>query len=174
MPAVEATRNDHDKGVLFQWKPMQQASAWFVQSMGMRDAGKADGGEMEMVYWTSSELPDMGMGLVNYQPNSAISKWQKEKVLLPAAATECMAPKEAVGAMSMSRVIASGLDFLVFGLNLVHRVRFELFGVDVHAYEHAPGCEDRGRGHADGGRMQQEFRAPMHELEDADQAFDRQ
>jgi hypothetical protein len=108
MPAVEASRDDADKAVLFKWKPMQQASAWFVQSMGMRDAGKSVGGDMEMVYWTSSELPDMGMGLVNYQPNGAISKWQQEKVLLPAAATECMAPKEAVGAMSMSRVIAYG------------------------------------------------------------------
>jgi len=48
------------------------------------------------------------MGLVNYQPNGSISRWQKEKVLLPAAASECMAPKEAVGAASMSRVIAYG------------------------------------------------------------------
>ncbi len=108
MPAVEASRNDQDKGVLFQWKPMQQASAWFVQAMGMREPGKTDSGDMEMVYWTSSELPDMGMGLVDYQPNGSISKWQKEKVLLPAGATECMAPKEAVSAMSMSRVIAYG------------------------------------------------------------------
>jgi hypothetical protein len=50
----------------------------------------------------------MGMGLVNYQPDSAIDKWRKEKVLLPAAATECAAPKEAVSAMAMSRVIAYG------------------------------------------------------------------
>ncbi|KFI08861.1 hypothetical protein [Massilia sp. BSC265] len=108
MPAVEASRDEDDKAVLFKWKPMRQASGWFVQSMGMRDAGKGEAGEMEMVYWTSSELPDMGMGLVNYQPNGSISKWQKEKVLLPAGATECMAPKEAVGPMAMSRVIAYG------------------------------------------------------------------
>jgi hypothetical protein len=108
MPAIEASRSDEDKAVLFKWKPMQQASGWFVQAMGMRDTGKAEAGEMEMVYWTSSESPDMGMGLVNYQPNGAISKWQKEKVLLPAAATECAAPKEAVSPMSMSRVIAYG------------------------------------------------------------------
>jgi hypothetical protein len=108
MPAVEASRDDDDKGVLFKWKPMQQASGWFVQAMGMRDTGKAEGGDMEMVYWTSSELPDMGMGLVNYQPNGSVDKWQKEKVLLPAVATECMAPKEAVSAMAMSRVIAYG------------------------------------------------------------------
>jgi hypothetical protein len=108
MPAVEATRSDDGKGVLFKWKPMQQATAWFVQAMGMRDTAGGGGGEMELVYWTSSELPDMGMGLVNYQPDSAIDKWRKEKVLLPAGATECAAPKEAVGATAMSRVIAYG------------------------------------------------------------------
>lgn len=53
-------------------------------------------------------------------------------------------------------------------------MRLELFGIDVHAHEQAPGGEDGGRGQADRGGMQQEFRAAMHELEDADQAFDRQ
>jgi hypothetical protein len=123
MPAVEATRSDEAGGVLFKWKPMQQASGWFVQAMGMRgigmsDSAKAESGEMEMVYWTSSELPDMGMGLVNYQPNGSISKWQKEKVLLPASASECVAPKEAVGPMAMSRIIAYGEE-----LNMVYPPR---------------------------------------------------
>jgi hypothetical protein len=108
MPAVEATRSDDGKGVLFRWKAMPQATAWFVQAMGMRDTGHGGDNDMELVYWTSSELPDMGMGLVNYQPDSAIDKWRKEKVLLPAGATECAAPKEAVGATAMSRVIAYG------------------------------------------------------------------
>lgn len=105
MPAVEATRSEDNKGALFKWKPMPQATAWFVQAMGMRESA---GGEMEAVYWTSSELPDMGMGLVNYQSDSAIEKWRKEKVLLAANTTECAAPKEAVSAMAMSRVIAYG------------------------------------------------------------------
>jgi hypothetical protein len=108
MPAVEATRSDIAGGVLFKWKPMTQASGWFVQAMGMRDPAKAGEGEMEMVYWTSSELPDMGMGLTDYQTDSAIAKWQKEKVILPAGTSECAAPKEAVSAMAMSRVIAYG------------------------------------------------------------------
>lgn len=108
MPAVEASRQEEGKGVLFKWKPMEQASGWFVQSMSMRGMGEGSADGMEMVYWTSSEAPDMGMGLVNYQPDGAIKKWQKEKVLLPAGATECMAPKEAVGPMAMSRIIAYG------------------------------------------------------------------
>jgi hypothetical protein len=108
MPAVQATRNDDGKAVLFKWTPMQQATGWFLQSMGMRGEGAAANGEMEMVYWTSSELPDMGMGLMNYQPDGAIAKWQKEKVILPASASECAAPKEAVSPMAMVNVIAYG------------------------------------------------------------------
>lgn len=108
MPAVQATRSDDGKAVLFKWNAMQQATGWFVQAMGMRGEGPAANGEMEMVYWTSSELPDMGMGLMNYQPDSAIAKWQKEKVILPASATECAAPKDAVSPMAMANVIAYG------------------------------------------------------------------
>jgi hypothetical protein len=108
MPAVEAARSDIPTGVLFKWKAMPQATGWFVQAMGVRNPGGDGDGEMEMVYWTSSELPDMGMGLLNYQPDGSIAKWQKEKVILPAGATECAAPKEAVSAMAMSHVIAYG------------------------------------------------------------------
>lgn len=108
MPAVDAARNDGAGGVQFKWKAMPQASGWFVQAMGMRDQSGGGEGEMEVVYWTSSELPEMGMGLINYQPDSAIAKWQKEKVILPASTTECVAPKEAVSAMAISHVIAYG------------------------------------------------------------------
>lgn len=109
MPVIDVKRSDSGNAVLFAWQPMQQARGWFISSMGARvDAAKADKGEMEMVFWTSSDLPDMGMGLLNYQPNAAIDKWIKEKVVLPASTVECMAPKEAVTPMSMTRMIAYG------------------------------------------------------------------
>lgn len=107
MPAIDVKRSDVDNAVLFAWQPMQQARGWFLSSMGARSA-EGGGKEMEMVIWSSSELPDMGMGLLNYQPNASIDKWIKEKVVLPANATECKAPKEAVGPMSMTRMIAYG------------------------------------------------------------------
>ncbi|TFW28727.1 hypothetical protein E4L96_02160 [Massilia arenosa] len=105
MPAIVAKRADAATSVNFSWQPIEQAKAWFVASMGMRNAEKD---EMEMVYWTSSELPDMGMGLLNYQPDGAVDKWLKEKVLLPGKATECAAPKEAISATAMTRIIAYG------------------------------------------------------------------
>jgi hypothetical protein len=109
MPPIDAKRSEEGNAVLFKWQAMAQARAWFISSMGARlDGAKSDKGEMEMVFWTSSELPDMGAGLLNYQPNAAIDKWIKEKVVLPAKTTECMAPKEAVGPMSVTRMIAYG------------------------------------------------------------------
>jgi hypothetical protein len=122
MPAIDVKRSDENGAVVFRWQPIEQARAWFVSSMGARvDAtqnAQADKGEMEMVFWTSSELPDMGAGLINYQPNASVDKWLKEKVVLPAKTTECMAPKEAVGPMSMTRMIAYGEE-----LNLAYPPR---------------------------------------------------
>jgi hypothetical protein len=109
MPAIDVKRSEVDGAVQFAWQPMEQARGWFIASMGARAGGEnAGNGEMEMVIWSSSELPDMGMGLLNYQPNASVDKWIKEKVILPAKATECKAPKEAVGPMSMTRMIAYG------------------------------------------------------------------
>jgi hypothetical protein len=119
MPAIDVKRSDENGAVQFRWQAIDQARAWFISSMGARvDAAKTENNEMEMVFWTSSELPDMGAGLINYQPNGSVDKWLKEKVLLPAKTTECVAPKEAVGPMSMTRMIAYGDE-----LNLAHPPR---------------------------------------------------
>lgn len=117
MPAIDAKRRDDDKGVYFNWAPIPQARAWFLAAMGTRmdpskmDEAKMASGEMEMVYWTSSEVPETGFALINYQPDGSVDKWLKEKVLLPAKTTECSAPKEAVGMMSTTRMIAYGDEF---------------------------------------------------------------
>lgn len=119
MPAIAVQRSDEGGSVRFKWQAIDQARAWFIASMGARvDPDKADQGDMEMVFWTSSELPDMGSGLLNYQPNASIDQWLKEKVVLPAATTECVAPRQAVGPMSMTRIIAYGEE-----LNLAHPPR---------------------------------------------------
>lgn len=65
-------------------------------------------------------------------------------------------------------------DDLVFSLHIVHGVRLELFGADVHPDEHAPGSEQGGSGDTDRRGVWQVFRAAMDELEHPDQALDRQ
>jgi hypothetical protein len=67
------------------------------------------GDEVGMVIWTSSELPDSGFGLFDYQTNSAVDKWLGEKVLLPPTTTKCAVPKEAAG-QGMLRAIAYGTE----------------------------------------------------------------
>ena len=64
---------------------------------------------MTLLIWTSSELPDSGFGLFDYQTNAAVDKWLKDKVLLPPATTRCAVPKEAAG-QGMLRAIAYGTE----------------------------------------------------------------
>jgi hypothetical protein len=100
MPAIDLKQRDEGQAVVFNWQAMPQARAWFMASMSMKN-------QDEMVFWSSSELPDAGFGLLDYQPNAAIDRWLKEKVLLPAQSIECKAPKEALG-QGMLRLIAYG------------------------------------------------------------------
>ena len=53
----------------------------------------AAGAKEEVVLWTSSELPDTGTGLVDYQTNAAVDRWINEQVLLPPSITRCTVPK---------------------------------------------------------------------------------
>jgi len=101
MPAIELTNHDDDTSTILDWQAIGSARAYFLASMGSR-------GEGDMVVWTSSELPDFGMGLIDYQPNGSIDMWLKEKVLLAPTVTECAVPKEVLGKHGMIRMIAYG------------------------------------------------------------------
>lgn len=108
MPAISLKQREEAQFMVFNWAAMPQAKAWFMASMSMKN-------QDEMVLWSSSELPDTGFGLLDYQPNTAIEGWLKEKVLLPAASNECKVPKEALGQAAMLRLMAYGDE-----LNLVY------------------------------------------------------
>jgi hypothetical protein len=104
---IELTQKKTDGVVKLEWQPIPNARAFFISVMG----GKSDGGDSgEMIMWTSSELPDMGFGLIDYQSNGNVEKWLGEKVLLPASATQCAVPKGIFGdeASGMLRMIAYG------------------------------------------------------------------
>ena len=101
MPGIDLRSHDDDISTILDWQAIDSARAYFIASMSNRAEG-------EMVVWTSSELPEFGMGLIDYQPNASIDKWLKEKVLLAPATTECAVPKEALGKRGMIRMIAYG------------------------------------------------------------------
>ncbi|MDO9283743.1 MAG: hypothetical protein Q7U26_02530 [Aquabacterium sp.] len=112
MPAI-ALRQQDDGGVTqLAWDALPQARAYFISAMGSRQKD-------EMVIWTSSEQPDIGFGLLDYQTNPAVDRWLKEQVLLPPQATSCHVPKGVFsGEGAMLRMIAYGHE-----LNLAHPPR---------------------------------------------------
>ncbi len=115
MPAVELKQGDVGGATQLEWAALPTARAYFIAAMGAKG-----GSEMEMVFWTSSEVPELGMGLIDYQTNPSVDRWLKEKVLLEPSVTRCTVPKGIFGegGGAMLRMIAYGSE-----LNLVHPPR---------------------------------------------------
>ncbi|MFO1217334.1 MAG: hypothetical protein U1E89_03010 [Burkholderiaceae bacterium] len=112
MPPLQLQQADRGGALALSWNAQPNARAFFVMAMGAR-------GQNEMVVWTSSELPDFGMGLMDYQTNAAVDRWLKDKVLLAPSTTSCTVPKGVfAGEGAMLRAIAYGHE-----LNLVHPPR---------------------------------------------------
>lgn len=112
MPPLQLQQADRGGAVQLSWNAQPNARAFFVMGLGAR-------GQNEMVVWTSSELPDFGMGLLDYQTNAAVDRWLKDKVLLTPATTTCTVPKGVFsGDGAMLRAIAYGHE-----LNLAHPPR---------------------------------------------------
>jgi hypothetical protein len=119
MPSIALQQSQADGVTHLSWAVLPTARAYFIAALG----GRGDNsGSAEMTLWTSSELPDSGFGLVDYQTNKSVDQWLKEKVLLAPSTTSCDVPKgifgegEASGAML--RMIAYGTE-----LNLAHPPR---------------------------------------------------
>jgi hypothetical protein len=117
MPAIELAQRDAGGATILEWKALPTARAYFIAAMGTKE-GSRGGDSAEIVFWTSSEEPDTGSGLVDYQTNPAVDRWLKEKVLLAPTATSCTVPKGIFGEAAMLRMIAYGTE-----LNLAHPPR---------------------------------------------------
>lgn len=114
MPPIELRQTDAGGATQLEWAALPTARAFFIAAMGAKG-----GSEMEMVFWTSSEVPEVGMGLIDYQTNPAVDRWLKEKVLLEPNITKCAVPKGIFGeGGAMLRMIAYGSE-----LNLAHPPR---------------------------------------------------
>jgi hypothetical protein len=112
MPALELRQADAAGATELSWNALPTSRAYFVAGMGANDKD-------EMVIWTSSEQPDTGFGLTDYQTNAAVDRWLKEKVLLAPSATRCTVPRGVfTGQGAMLRLIGYGSE-----LNLAHPPR---------------------------------------------------
>ncbi len=116
MPAIELAQRDAGGTTVLEWKALPTARAYLIAAMGAREGAGRD--SAEIVFWTSSEEPDTGSGLVDYQTNGAVDRWLREKVLLAPSATSCAVPKGIFGEGAMLRMIAYGSE-----LNLAHPPR---------------------------------------------------
>ena len=98
------------------WQAVPNARAYFLNAM----SGSEQGGAAEIVFWSSAEVPDFGMGLLDYASPANIEQWLREKVLLAPAVTQCAIPQGifAKGGGGMLRMIAYGPE-----LNLAHPPR---------------------------------------------------
>jgi len=86
MPAIELqSQGGLSDSVALSWAPVTNAKAYFLHAMGAQGD--------DMIFWSSSEVPDTGFGLFDYLSNSTIDKWTNEKVLLGAGVTQCAVPK---------------------------------------------------------------------------------
>ncbi len=119
MPEIALKQTDAGGATQLEWAALPTARAYFIAAMGAKGA-PSGGNEVEMAFWTSSELPDTGSGLVDYQTNAAVDHWLQEKVLLAPSVTRCTVPKGIFGegGGAMLRMIAYGSE-----LNLVHPPR---------------------------------------------------
>lgn len=111
-PLAFAASGGGSNATLIKWPTISTAKAYFLNAMG--------GNEQEMVIWSSSELPEPGWGLMDYLGNANLDQWLTDKVLLPAAQTQCAIPSGIFGKSdgAMVQGIAYGLD-----LHLAHPPR---------------------------------------------------
>ena len=72
------------------WPSVDRARAYFITGVHMQMLGE---NSFAMTIWSSADVPGAGSDLHQYLSGGFIDKWLKQKVLLPASATNCTIPK---------------------------------------------------------------------------------
>jgi hypothetical protein len=91
-------------GNRFRWKSVPTATGYFATLFGGT-------GENEVVFWSSSEVQEMGSMLMDYVPPGEVARLIREKVVMAPSVTECAVPGEVVsraGGAPMLSFIAYG------------------------------------------------------------------
>ena len=92
-----------------EWQSIPTAIGYFASAMG------SDQNTGDSIFWSASEVPEIGFGLQDYLTPADVNRFIKEKVLIDPSRTTCTVPpvfKDTQGAM---------LQFIAYGeeLNLV-------------------------------------------------------
>lgn len=112
MAPVEFTsvKGDPSESMRFEWKALPTATGYLATAMAHNDKTG------ETIFWSSSEVPEAGFGLMDYLTNSDVQKFLKEKVVMEPKITSCNIPR------GIFKDAAGMLQFIAYGeeLNLVH------------------------------------------------------
>ncbi|MDA8240280.1 MAG: hypothetical protein M0Z67_07905 [Nitrospiraceae bacterium] len=73
--------------IKFAWRQIPTAVGYLATTMAHND--KAG----ETIFWSSSEVPDIGFGLMGFLSPGDVRKFLKEKVIMDPGTTECSIPK---------------------------------------------------------------------------------
>lgn len=75
------------ESIRFEWAAIPTAIGYFATAIGGNQ--KAN----ETIFWSSSEVQEIGTGLMDYLPNQDVRRFIKEKVIMPPETTQCAIPK---------------------------------------------------------------------------------
>lgn len=106
------------------WPTIATAQAYFLNALGTND--------QDMVIWSSSEAAEPGWGLMGYLGNTQRDQWLAEKVLLPAAQTQCALPASIFAKTNGALVqgIAYGQEFnKTWGADWTVQIRVKSVGL---------------------------------------------
>ncbi|TAK84077.1 MAG: hypothetical protein EPO20_15425 [Betaproteobacteria bacterium] len=91
-------------GNRFSWKALPSATGYFATLFGGT-------GESEVVFWSSSEVQEMGSMLMDYVPPAEVARLVREKVVMPPSTLECAVPGEVVSRAGGTPL----LSFIAYG-----------------------------------------------------------
>jgi len=105
--AVQATPSG---GTKVDWQAIPTAIGYFATAMG-HDQQSGDS-----IFWSASEVPEIGFALQDYLTPADVKRFIKEKVVMDASRTTCTVPPV------FKNTQAAMLQFIAYGeeLNLIH------------------------------------------------------
>jgi hypothetical protein len=90
-------------GNALRWNAVGGATGYFATLMGAQ-------GENEVVFWSSSEVQEMGGALMDYLPPAEVARLVREKVVLPPQTLACTVPGEV-----LRKAGTPMLNFIAYG-----------------------------------------------------------
>jgi len=91
------------KGASLRWNAVAGAIGYFATAMGAQD-------ENEIMFWSSSELQEMGGALMDYLPPAEVARLVRERVVMAPSTQECTVPAEV-----MKKAGTPMVSFIAYG-----------------------------------------------------------